>query len=78
MKDLVLFLFEKTGHQVSESAISASSDEQGHRVTLTLNKDDINRFATHEGRLMRSFRGILSAAAAAQNTKVTLEVNEAV
>jgi predicted RNA-binding protein YlqC (UPF0109 family) len=75
VSELVRFLFEKTGHQVLE--LQSKQGEKGEELTLTLNAADINRFAGSEARLMRAFRGLLSASAAAKNTQVRLEVVEA-
>lgn len=77
MKDLVRFLFEKTGHQVNADALQSSNGEQGETISLSLGSADINKFAGSEARMVRSFRALLSVAAAARNTKVTLEINEA-
>jgi predicted RNA-binding protein YlqC (UPF0109 family) len=77
MTELVRFLFEKTGHQVPEGALVSSTEAEGEKITLTLNSADINKFAGSEARLVRSFRALLSVAAAARNTRVTLEINEA-
>ena len=77
MTELVRFLFEKTGHQVGADAIVSKAGEQGEEITLSLSSADINKFAGSEARLVRAFRALLSAAAAAQNTRVTLEIVEA-
>jgi predicted RNA-binding protein YlqC (UPF0109 family) len=77
MTELVRFLFEKTGHQVAADAITSKAGAEGEEITLTLSSADINKFAGSEARLVRAFRALLSAAAAAANTRVTLEIVEA-
>ncbi len=76
MRDLVKFLFEKTGHQVREESLIGAEEAGEHRVTLALSGSDIQKFSASEARLMRAMRALLSASAAAKNTKVTLEINE--
>lgn len=77
MQDFVRFLFEKTGHKVADDAITTVSEGSQDKITLTLSTPDINKFAGSEARLVRSFRALLSVAAAAQNKTVVLEINEA-
>jgi predicted RNA-binding protein YlqC (UPF0109 family) len=76
MLDFVRFLFEKTGHAIDDGALVSKADDKGEAITLTLSTADINKFALHEGRLVRSFRTLLSAAAAIKNTTVVLEIIE--
>jgi predicted RNA-binding protein YlqC (UPF0109 family) len=76
MVDLVRYLFEKAGFKVEEGALVSKQDDKGEAITLTLGHADISRFASSEGRLMRSFRTLLSAAAAVKNTTVVLEIVE--
>ena len=77
MQDFLRFLFEKTGHKVSADAIVSTSEGSADKITLSLSTADINKFAASEARLVRSFRALLSAAAAASNKTVVLEINEA-
>ena len=76
MLDFVRYLFEKTGHSIPDGALESKVDEKGESITLTLSTADINKFAVSEGRLVRSFRALLSAAAAVKNTTVVLEIIE--
>ena len=77
METFVRFLFEKTGYHIADGALTSRQDAEGEAISLTLNSADINKFAGSEARLVRSFRTLLSAAAAVKNTRVTLEINEA-
>ncbi len=77
MEDLVRFLFEKTGHQVGANSLVAEQAEDGAgRIILSLGESDVSRLAGAEARLLRALRLVLSAAAAAKNTRVSLEINE--
>jgi hypothetical protein len=77
MLDFVRFLFEKTGHRIAEGALQSAPGPEGELITLSLSTADINKFAGSDARLMRSFRALLSVAAAVKETRVTLEVTEA-
>jgi predicted RNA-binding protein YlqC (UPF0109 family) len=77
MEALVKFLFEKMGFSVAEGALSSSMNDKGHALKLALSQADASRLAASDGRLLRSTRAILSAAATAQDTYVDLEITQA-
>ena len=76
MEALVRFLFEKTGHKVAEGALSSTQGDASQEIRLSLNGEDIQKFSELETKLLRAVRGLLSAAASAQSTRVHLEVTE--
>ncbi len=77
MKELLLFLCQKLG--VSADAASYKEDEKdGLRVIkLTVAEGNLDRIAGREQRTAKAIRALLSAAAAAANVKVQIEINEA-
>ena len=76
MLELVRFLFEKTGYRVGADALVSKVEGGRESITLTLGSEDIQKFSAGDGRLVRSFRALLSAAAAVRETTVVLEVIE--
>lgn len=76
MEALVRFLFENSGIPVPEGALESRQDAQGESLTLKLTSEPLRHFLANDARRVRDFRAILSAAAAAMKTRVTLEIVE--
>lgn len=77
MTEFVAFLFEKLGMPVNAGEITSVPGPEGDVITVKLPKAHVERLLGEDRRLTKSIRVLLSAAAAARESRVVLEVREA-
>ena len=74
MKDLLIYIVSAIVDHPDE--ISVTESENGNELTLklSLNSEDVGKVIGRQGRIARAIRTILKSAGAAENKKVTVDI----
>jgi uncharacterized protein len=76
MRELVTFIASSLVDQPEAVTVSESEQEGTTVIELRVAKEDIGKVIGKQGRTARAIRAVLTAAAARENRKARLEIQE--
>lgn len=76
MKELVEFIVKKLVDHPDDVQVRVIESDEGHTCELQVNPDDMGRVIGRNGRVAKTLRTLLAAAATKQDVRVNLEIIE--
>jgi hypothetical protein len=76
MKDLVQYLARSLVNNPDAVEVDETASEDGSVLKLKVAKEDLGRIIGKQGRMAKSIRALLNAAASRSNRRVVLEIVE--
>jgi hypothetical protein len=76
MKDLVQYLARSLVNNPDAVEVDETASEDGSLLKLKVAKEDLGRIIGKQGRMAKSIRALLNAAASRSNRRVVLEIVE--
>ena len=76
MKDLVELIAKKLVEHPEDVQVAVVDDEQGQRIELRVNPEDMGRVIGKAGKTDKAMRTLINSAAAKANVRVSLHIME--